>query len=179
MRVRLNTMVALGILLLVLSAVLIVVGGLAAFRKLPGNPVIGLRVAEVRKSQQAWDFAHAIAGPVWALGGLALVFGGVVALSAHGWMWLIPAISTVVAVLAVSVGANMGARAAYLYEEQHGGQGSGSSGSGCGDGGCTCGASGDASGQDAGICADAAPAVDVEALRTAVKSSAIDSTDAR
>lgn len=105
-------MIALGMLLL--AALLLVVGLLATFRKLPGNSVIGLRVEEVRKSKDIWDTAHAVAGPVWAWGGVALIFGGVVALRAQGLMWVIPAVAFIVAILAVSVGANLGARAAVL-----------------------------------------------------------------
>ncbi|KXB52495.1 hypothetical protein HMPREF3227_02097 [Corynebacterium sp. CMW7794] len=114
---RMEPMVALGVILLILAVALVVIGGLAAARKLPGNNVIGLRVEEARKSREAWEFAHSVAGPVWILGGVALLFGGLVALIAHGWMWIIPALGFIVAVLAVSVGANMGARAAFLFDQ--------------------------------------------------------------
>lgn len=111
-------MLAIGIVLLIFATVLLVVGGLAAFRRLPGNPYIGLRLVELRKSKEAWDHAHAVAGPFWALAGISLVFGGLVALVAEGWMWAIPVISVVVTVLVVSVGSNLGARAAYLFDDK-------------------------------------------------------------
>ena len=66
-------MLAVGIVFFVLAAVLLIVGGLATLRKLPGNSVVGLRLAEIRKSKDAWDNAHAIAGPFWMLGGLSLI----------------------------------------------------------------------------------------------------------
>lgn len=43
-------MLVVGIIFLVLAAVLIIVGGLATLRKLPGNSVVGLRLAEIRKT---------------------------------------------------------------------------------------------------------------------------------
>lgn len=104
-------MMIIGVVLLILAALLLVVGTLATLRKLPGNSVIGLRVEEVRKSKDVWDAAHAVAGPVWFLGGAALLFGGVTALRG---IWIIPLVSFIVAVLAVSVGANLGARASVV-----------------------------------------------------------------
>ncbi len=109
-------MIVLGLILLVLAAFLLSVGAVAAARKLPGNNYIGLRVEEVRKDQRTWEVAHAVAGPIWMLGGVSLVFGGIIALGAQGWMWVLPIISVIVAVLAVSVGSNMGARAAFLQD---------------------------------------------------------------
>ncbi len=108
----------IGIVMLVVAAALIIIGGLAALKKLPGNSVIGLRLAELRKSKEAWDNAHAVAGPFWALSGLSLLFGGIVTLSAQGWMWLIPVISVIVSVVILSIGSNMGARASHLFEQQ-------------------------------------------------------------
>lgn len=146
-------MLVVGIIFLILAAVLIIVGGLATLRKLPGNSVVGLRLAEIRKTREAWDNAHAIAGPFWFLGGIALVFGGVIALRAEGWMWLIPALTAVVAILALSIGSNMGARAAYLWDQAH------KDDDGCGDS-CNC--------SDGG-CGGEAPAVDVSAIRAAAQ----------
>ncbi|MFH6890525.1 SdpI family protein [Corynebacterium aurimucosum] len=144
-------MLVVGIIFLILAAVLIVVGGLATLRKLPGNSVVGLRLAEIRTSREAWDNAHAVAGPFWFLGGVALVFGGIIALRAEGWMWLIPALTFVVAILALSIGSNMGARASYLWNQAHKGD------EGCGDS-YNCGDSG---------CGGEAPTVDVSAARAA------------
>ena len=83
----------LGTVLLILAIALLVIGVLAWRRKLPGNPVIGIRVAEVRKSKEIWEAAHQVAGPLWLVGGVALVFGGLVAFRAEGWMWLLPALT--------------------------------------------------------------------------------------
>lgn len=146
-------MLVVGILFLILAAILLIVGALATMRKLPGNNVVGLRLAEIRKSREAWDNAHAVAGPFWALGGVALLFGGIVALRAQGWMWLIPAATFVIAVLVLSIGSNMGARAAYLWDQAH------KDDEGCGDS-CNCGDGG--SGEEA-------PSVDVSAVRAAAE----------
>ncbi|MDO5032215.1 SdpI family protein [Corynebacterium sp.] len=153
-------MLAVGILFFILAFILLVVGGLATARKLPGNNVVGLRLVEIRKTKEAWDNAHAVAGPFWLLGGVALVFGGLVALRASGWMWLIPVVTFIVAVLALSIGSNMGARAAYLWDQAHQEE------EGCGES-CNCGDGGCGSGE-----ADTpAPAVDLDALRKAAEES--------
>lgn len=146
-------MLVVEIIFLIVAAIFIVVGGLASLRKLPGNSVVGLRLAEIRKTKEAWDNAHAVAGPFWFLAGVALVFGGIIALRAEGWMWLIPALTFVVAVLALSVGSNMGARAAYLWDQAH------KEDEGCGES-CNCGDGG---------CGGEAPTVDVSAARAAAK----------
>lgn len=115
----------LGTVLLILAIALLVLGLLAWRKKLPGNPVIGIRVAEVRKSQEIWEAAHQAAGPLWLVGGVALVFGGLIAFRAEGWMWLLPVLAVIVAVAAVGAGANIGARraaaidVAQKYEEEH------------------------------------------------------------
>ena len=146
-------MIAVGIIFLILAVFLIVVGALASTKRLPGNSYIGLRLQEIRKSREAWDNAHRVAGPFWILSGVCLVFGGIVALRAEGWMWLIPVFTFIIALLALSIGSNMGARAAYLWDQAHKEE------EGCGDS-CNCGDSG---------CGDSAPAVDVAALRNAAQ----------
>lgn len=105
-------MIVIGTILAILAAALLIIGGLAAARKLPGNSVVGIRVAEVRKSREIWEAAHRVAGLFWIVGGVALVFGALVAFRADGWMWLIPAATAVVALFAVGAGANAGARTA-------------------------------------------------------------------
>ncbi len=109
-------MIFIGVLFLILAALLLVVGGLATTRRLPGNNIFGLRVEEVRKDKETWDLAHAVAGPFWMLAGLALVFGGLVCFSPAGWTWILTLVTAVVAVLTVSIGANLGARAAHLQD---------------------------------------------------------------
>lgn len=125
-------MLAVGIIMLIVAALLLIVGGLGATGHLPGNNMIGLRLVEIRKSRAAWDNAHKVAGLFWILSGIALLFGGIAALNATGWMWLLPAAMLVVSVLALSVGSNMGSRAAYLFDQAHKEE------EGCGDS-CNCG----------------------------------------
>lgn len=154
-------MIAVGIIFFILAVFLIVVGTMASTKRLPGNNYIGLRLQEIRKSREAWDNAHRIAGPFWILSGVCLIFGGIVALSAEGWMWLLPVLTFVAAVLALSVGSNLGSRAAFLYEQAH------ASEEGCGDS-CNCVSDG-CGGKEAA--AASAPQVDVDALRHAARES--------
>lgn len=138
-------MTVIGVILLVLAAALLLFGALSWAKKLPGNSIFGLRVPEVRKSKEAWDSAHAVAGPIWAFGGVALLFGALIAFIASGWMWVLPVLTVLIAVAALSVGANAGARVATLFDAEH-------AEGGCGEN-CNCGAP--------------APDVDVDALRRA------------
>ncbi|MDR7330564.1 SdpI family protein [Corynebacterium guangdongense] len=101
-----------GIVLLLLAVILIVIGALAATRRLPGNSLIGIRVAEVRKDKEIWELAHQIAGPFWAIGGVSLLFAGFIAFRASGWGWLVPVVLVLVAVFFVGAGANAAARRA-------------------------------------------------------------------
>lgn len=101
-----------GIVLLVLAAALLIIGGLSWSRRLPGNSIVGIRVAEVRKSREIWDAAHQVAGPLWLVGGVALVFGALIAFRADGWTWLFPVLAVLVALGFVGAGANIGARRA-------------------------------------------------------------------
>jgi len=142
-------MTFLAIALMVLAVALILFGVLSWTRKLPGNSVFGLRVPEVRKSQEAWESAHAAAGPIWTFGGVALLFGGLLGFASGGWMWVFTALTVIIALVAVSLGANVGARTASLIDapadDEQGG---------CGQD-CNCGAPAET------------PAVDVAALRRA------------
>ncbi|MGX1739035.1 SdpI family protein [Corynebacterium flavescens] len=151
-------MLAVGIIMLIVAALLLIVGGLAATGHLPGNNVIGLRLVEIRKSRAAWDNAHKVAGLFWVLSGVALLFGGIAALNASGWMWLLPAAMVVVSILALSVGSNMGSRAAYLFDQAHKEE------DGCGDS-CNCGDSCDSDSEEP------AAEVDLGALRQAAEKS--------
>lgn len=110
-------MIVVSILLFVLAAIVITVGGLSTLKKLPGNSIFGLRVHEARKSPEAWMTSHAVAGPVWLVAGASLTFGALVSLQASGLMWVIPAVTTVVGIVAISYGANLGARTAVLYDQ--------------------------------------------------------------
>lgn len=107
----------IGIVFAVLTLVLFIPGALATAGKLPGNKWVGLHVPAVRKDQGIWDQAHKVAGPFWLLASLALAFGTAFSFIASGWMWVLPAIALVAAVVAASVGGNFGARAATMVEK--------------------------------------------------------------
>ena len=152
-------MIVVPILLCTLAAVVIVVGGLATLKKLPGNSVFGLRVHEARKSPEAWITAHAVAGPVWLVAGASLTFGALVSLQASGFMWVIPAVTTVVGIIALSYGANLGARTAVLYDQNVSAKKNADTTGGC------CSSGGGAETHDIAE----APSVDVNALRQAAR----------
>lgn len=142
------------IILLILAAFALVVGGLAWSGRLPGNSIIGLKVKEVRTSREIWNAAHAAAGPLWVFAGLVLLFGGLLAARIDGALsWAIFALSLIFALVLAGAGANMGARmaAAVAPEEESGSCDSDSCG--CGSGGCD----------------SETPEVDVEALRAAMR----------
>lgn len=151
-------MIVVPILLFVLAAIVITVGGLATLKKLPGNSVFGLRVHEARKSPEAWMTSHAVAGPVWLVAGASLMFGALVSLQASGLMWVIPAVTTVVGIIAISYGANLGARTAVLYDQHVNAKKNADATGGC----CSSGGA-DADGKPK------APSVDMNALRRAAR----------
>lgn len=152
-------MIVVPIVLFALAAVVIVVGGLATLKKLPGNSVFGLRVHEARKSPEAWITAHAVAGPVWLVAGASLTFGALVSLQASGFMWVIPAVTTVVGIIALSYGANLGARTAVLYDQNVSAKKNADTTGGC------CSSGGGAETRDV----SEAPSVDMNALRKAAR----------
>ena len=108
--------VVIGIVFAVLTIALFIPGALATAGKLPGNKWVGLHVPAVRKDQGIWDQAHKVAGPFWLLAALALAFGAAFSFIASGWMWVLPVVALVAAVIAASVGGNFGARAATMVE---------------------------------------------------------------
>ena len=108
--------VVIGIVFAVLTLALFIPGALATAGKLPGNKWVGLHVPAVRKDQGIWDQAHKVAGPFWLLAALALAFGAAFSFIASGWMWVLPVVALVAAVIAASVGGNFGARAATMVE---------------------------------------------------------------
>ncbi|MDY5785705.1 MULTISPECIES: SdpI family protein [unclassified Corynebacterium] len=105
-----------GVIFFVLAVALVVAGALAIARRFPGNSAFGLRVPEVRADKAVWEQAHVVAGPFWVFAGVALAFGGAFALRASGWMWVLPVIMFLAAVVAISVAGNFGARAAALVD---------------------------------------------------------------
>ena len=82
-----TVMVAVGIIMLIFAVYWLVFGGLATARRLPGNKYFGLRIPDVRKSKEAWDGSHVVAGPVWLLAGGSLLYGALVSLPDEGGMW--------------------------------------------------------------------------------------------
>lgn len=120
------------------AAAQLVAGGLAWSGKLPGNGVVGLNIPEVRTSRERWDAAHRIAGPLWTLSGVALVFATLIAVVASGWMWLAFAFALLCAVVAQGVAGYMAARSAAVWAMRDEIEASRND-AGCGDGsGCGC-----------------------------------------
>lgn len=152
-----------GTILLILAVVLLVVGVLAWRRRLPGNNVIGLRVPEVRTSPEVWAGAHAVAGPVWIFGGIALLFGAIVAYLAFGWLWLIPLAAVFIALYALGAGASAGARTAALLDAE-----AQDNSSCCSSGGSA--QDGAQSGTGSSQPTTPQPQVDLDALRRAARS---------
>lgn len=167
--------IILGSLFGILAVLLIVAGALAWQAKLPGNPVIGIRVPEVRKSQELWDMAHRVAGPLWVLSGVAWAIASLVSFAASGWMWLVVALGVVGALTFLGMGAGMGAHTVAMVDAKRKAAGEAS-----GEGGC-CSADG---GGEGGCCSPSdsaaptsvenstplnAPAIDLDAVRRAAQ----------
>lgn len=148
----------ISIVLLVLALLILVTGVLGWTGKLPGNPVLGIRVAEVRKSEEVWTLAHRAAGPLWIAGGTLTLVGTVTSIGASGWMWLLPAIATIAGLVFVGAGAGLGARIAAAADVAAN-QNAEASG-GCSVGGECCGGGGTDD-------QPASPDVDLDALRRA------------
>ena len=102
----------IAVILFILAVVLLIVGGMGWAGKLPGNSVIGIKVDEVRKSQEIWDAAHKVAGPLWFFAGVVFAFGGLFALRVSGWFWLIVVALVIIGIVAIGAGGSMGARIA-------------------------------------------------------------------
>lgn len=157
----------IAIVVFISAAVLLVSGVLASLRKLPGNPVIGLRLAEVRASQEAWDKVHAVAGPLWILAAVVWFFTGALFLQSSGLLWALAAILSFAGALILSVSGNIAARAARVYQEagvlSTADAAEGAAAGGCG-GNCNCGDAAAAEGNSA-----SAAIVDVQALRQAAQ----------
>ncbi|MFC6317479.1 SdpI family protein [Corynebacterium gerontici] len=141
-----------GILLAIIAVLAIVVGVLGWTRKLPGNSFIGIKVPEVRKSRQMWDAAHQTAGPLWVIGGVAFTFAAMLCFTDNAWLWLTAAVMTLFGVVLVALGASLGSRTVAVLAA-HDAEVEASNASCCSAGGAE----------------DEAPAVDVDALRRAVK----------
>lgn len=108
--------IILGVLFGILALVLAVVGVLGWRSRLPGNPVFGIRVPEVRKSRDLWDMAHRVAGPLWVASAVAWAIAAIVSLNATGWMWLVVAFAAVAGVVFLGMGAGMGAHTVAMVD---------------------------------------------------------------
>lgn len=104
-------MIVLSVILCIIGLAILVVGVLALTNKLPGNSVVGLRIPEVRQSQENWTLAHRIAGPGWIGSGLVMLLGALVSSSASGWMWLVVAMLVVGSLVLAGIGSAMAAHA--------------------------------------------------------------------
>ncbi|BAC19675.1 putative tryptophan transporter [Corynebacterium efficiens YS-314] len=168
--------IILGSLFGILAVLLVVTGVLAWKAKLPGNPVLGIRVPEVRKSQELWDMAHRVAGPLWVLSGVAWAIASLMAFAATGWMWLVVGLGVIGGLVFLGMGAGMGAHTVAMVDAKRKAQGEDAGGcSSCGEGGC-----GSAAEGAGDTCAPAnepvendtpvnAPAIDFDALRRAAQ----------
>lgn len=108
--------IILGVLFGLLALTLAVVGVLGWRSSLHGNPVFGIRVPEVRKSRELWDMAHRVAGPLWVASAVAWAIAAIVALTAAGWMWLVVAFAAVAGMVFLGMGAGMGAHTVAMVD---------------------------------------------------------------
>ena len=79
-------MIVLTVVLVVVGLAFFIAGLLGAVGKLPGNPVVGLRIPEVRKTEELWNTAHRIVGPAWMGAGAAFMGAALITLKVSGWM---------------------------------------------------------------------------------------------
>ncbi|WP_080792089.1 SdpI family protein [Corynebacterium pacaense] len=108
--------IILGSLFGALAFLLIVTGVLAWTAKLPGNPAVGIRVPEVRKSQDLWEMAHRVAGPLWTLAGVSLGIASMIAFIAGSWMWIIVVAAVIASLVFIGMGAGMGAHTVAMVD---------------------------------------------------------------
>lgn len=104
-------MIVLTIVLVVVGLAFFIAGLLGAVGKLPGNPVVGLRIPEVRKTEELWNTAHRIVGPAWMGAGAAFIGAALITLKVSGWMWLVFALLLVGAAFLIGLGSALGAHA--------------------------------------------------------------------
>lgn len=104
-------MIVLTIVLVIVGLAFFIAGLLGAVGKLPGNPVVGLRIPEVRKTEELWNTAHRIVGPAWMGAGAAFLGAALITLKVSGWMWLVFALLLVGAAFLIGLGSALGAHA--------------------------------------------------------------------
>lgn len=145
-------MAIVGTIGLICAAFLLIIGVLGWTEHLPGNSYIGIRVPEVRRSQELWQVAHKMAGPLWVAGSIAAFLAALLCFTDSGWLWFLAFLLLVVTVIFISLGASAGARAVSILSAQED------------TGSDSCCSSGSAAP------APAAPEVDIAALRRAAQS---------
>lgn len=101
----------LSIIVAIAGLGILFIGLLCLTENLPGNALVGLRIPEVRKSQDYWNMGHKIAGPAWTGSGLAMLAAGAVAWSAAGWTWLVVAGLVVASLFLLGMGGALAAHA--------------------------------------------------------------------
>lgn len=114
-------MIVIPVILLVVAIAVAVVAGLSWSAKLPGNPYIGIRAPEARKSRENWDITHRVAGPPWAVSALAFLGSAALAFvaiqpDASGWMWMWVVVAVLLGLAMIGVGGAMGAHTIALYD---------------------------------------------------------------
>ena len=97
-----------------LALCLAIAGILGWTRHFPGNSHIGITTAGTRKSKEAWDRAHFVAGPFWLIGALAFVFAAL--FSARG-SWTLAVIAILLGLVFLTLGVGSGARFSALYDD--------------------------------------------------------------
>lgn len=106
-------MIVLSVLLFILGAAVLVTGLMGLTGTLPGNRWVGLRIPEVRKSEELWTTGHRIVGPFWTGAGVAVLLGGLVSLQG-GWLWIVAVVLLLGGLGLVGVGA---ANAAHIVAQ--------------------------------------------------------------
>lgn len=136
------------VVVVLLAGLALLVGGtglLALTGKLPGNGVLGVRTPETRRSLEAWTLANRAAAPAFLGSGLTLLLGTLALGLIGGWIGvLVVVVALVVSLALLNVAGMAGARAAAIWQADHG------DGGGCGCGPEGCGGHSDAS--EAGGC---------------------------
>ncbi|AVL99142.1 hypothetical protein C6V83_01360 [Gordonia iterans] len=99
------------IVVFAIAALWAVAGVAGLLGRLPGNRWVGVRTAETRRSEEAWNLAQRIAAPGFLGGAVACAFGGLAAFTSR-WGFLYALAGFVVGLLALSVLSGVAVRAA-------------------------------------------------------------------
>lgn len=108
----------LGSILGLCAAAQLIIGLLAWTGKLPGNSYIGLKIPQVRKSQELWTLAHKVAGPLWTVAGVALAFAALLAFKASGAMYLVIILLILAAIVCAGIGGAIAAQTVVTVDNQ-------------------------------------------------------------